>query len=295
MRAWSHGVAECWSVGFRGTLLLLALTCLAAAETVLQVDGPVQTAVALELTNAPVPVPRRGMLKLVFSGRTSGRHTVEANDRVRILNQRYAASRLRVTFHDGDGEALAGSAVDVLILTQAFHEYARVFYPPPAAETFRVSVRPVKDADIAVQGLIVSTDMDGEERQSLNPHPTFEYGDLNTYGCISGYGGRFYERPDGKTVWKTGFLGYSPGFPVDAGAFYSFYCRGRKYRGRKSYVLLDCHNGRDRTPVKSMRLGISEEGETTEVKIPPGTVSAQLRCYCVILEEFRATRAERSE
>ena len=231
----------------------------------------------------------------MFSGRTSSRHTIEAYERIRILNPRYAASRLRLAFYDDKGEALAGGVVDVFILTQAFHEYVRIFYPPPKAGAFRVFVRPAKDADVAIRELRVSTDVQGPERESINPHPTFEYGDLNTHGCQSGYGGRFYTRPDGKTVWKTGFLGYSPSFPVEANRFYEFYCRGKKYRGRKSYVLLDCHNGQDRRPVKSMRLEMSDTGETTEVKIPAGTVSGRLRCYCVILEVHRAARSKRPE
>jgi len=278
-----------------GLLFILSLSSPAAGETIYRAEPLFQTSSAVEVTTAAVPLPRAGKVKIVFSGCTNSRHTIEANERIRILNPRYAASRLRMKLYEDKAGTLAVSAVDVFILTQAFHEYARIFYPAPQARTFRVFVRPAKGADIAVQGLSVSTDVEGEERTSINPHPTFEYGDLNTYGCQSGYGGRFYTRPDGKTVWKTGFLGYSPSFPVEANMFYSFYCRGKKYRGRKSYMLLDCHNGKDRAPVKSMRLAISDTGETTEVKIPAGTVSARLRCYCVILEVCRATRSRQPE
>ena len=66
-------------------------------------------------------------------------------------------------------------------------------------------------------------------------------------------------------------------------------------RNFKYVNYLDCYDGKGSRPVKSMRLAMSDAGETTELLIPAGVVSAQLRCYCIILEEFRVTGPGRAE
>ncbi len=275
-----------------GGLMALALCLPAAGAPLFRMDAPVETNRPLELTAAAVPLPAGVKVRVAFAGRATGRYTLEADERVRIMNPHNAASRLRVAFYTDQGLALGGTDVTVYVLSQAFLPYVRVFYPPAGAAAFRLFLHPAPEAVVAVKGLGVGTELETGERASLNPHPTFDYGDLNTYGYTCGYGGQFYTRPDGKTVWKTGFLGYSPSVPLAGDAFYTFQVTAKPYRGRKSYVLLDCYGAGKDNRLKEMRLSIDDAGATTELKMPAGTVSARLRCYSVILEAFRITPSE---
>lgn len=146
---------------FTAQLVISLFASLAAGEPVYQAEALVQTDSAVEMTKDALPVSGRGKIRIAFSGRTSSRHTIEANERIRILNPRYAPSRLRLEFYDDAGKALAGAAVEVLVISQSFHEYVRVFHPPLTARALRIFLRPAKDGDIAVQALSVSTDLGG--------------------------------------------------------------------------------------------------------------------------------------
>jgi hypothetical protein len=247
----------------------------------------IETNKIMELTKTAIPVEVGEKYKISFVARAGGKYVIEENERIRIMNLKYMASRARIAFYDEQGKAF--NYRDVFIVSQEFHDYVQVFYPPAKAKTVKISLLPGKESNILLKKISLSTDVGERERESINPHPTFDYGDLNFYGCDSGFGGQFYTRPDGKTVWKTGFLGYSSFFPVKGDAFYDFYCRGIKYRDRKSYILLECFKVEENKPFKSMQVAISEKGEVTKLKMPPGTVYARLCCYCVIIEEFKVT------
>ncbi len=270
------------------TVFLLAALLAGAGEPRFRLAAPLRTSADVEATEAPIPIPAGRKLHLAFTARTDSRYTIEADERIRLMDLSRVGSRVRLDFLDDTGAVVAGG-FDVFILTQATHHYARVFHPPAQAAACRLSVRPGPGAEVVIEELTLDESLPPGEQESINPHPTFEHGDLNSYGCQSGFGGQFYTRPDGVTVWKTGFLGYSPAFPVEAGRFYTFQCRGRQYRGRKSYILLDCHNATERAPIKTMRLDMSDDGRTTELQMPEGAVEARLRAYCVILETFRVT------
>lgn len=274
------------------SLLVSMLTPLGKAAPLFATAGPVTARAATELTPAAVPLAAGGgKLMLAFTGRTDGRLTVEADERVRLLDLRNLASRVRLEFYDAKGAVVPGAGVDVPLLAQAVRDYVRVLHSPPPATACRLFLRPAAGAEAVVEQLSLGADLPASERATLNPHPTFDAGDLNTYGCLTGNGGGFFTRPDGRTVWNTGFLGYGPAFPVVAGQSYTFLCRGKPYQGRKSYLLVDCFNATDRAPLKSMRVEFSATGASTTLLIPPAAVSAQLRCYCVILEEIRVTAA----
>ncbi len=76
-------------------------------------------------------------------------------------------------------------------------------------------------ATIACQAVDLLSDPDGEEVACINVHPRFAYGDLNFYGHRPGAGGAFLTRPDGVTIWNSGFIGFTPAFPVKGGAYYT--------------------------------------------------------------------------
>ena len=245
----------------------------------------------IALAQAGIPVTPDKKYKISFSASTNSPNTLEDNVRIRIMNLRYTASRVRLKFYDEKGKSL--KYLDIYIKSKNLHTYVEVFYPPVTAKSLKIFLIPNKTGDISVEKLAVSTDLEGKESECLNPHPTFEYGDLNTYGYSIGYGGRFFTQPDGKVIWKTGFLGYSQSFPVKENTFYTVFCKGRKYRGRKSYMMLECFKAKARRPFKTMRIAFSEKGTDTVVKMPTGTVLSKLRCYCVIVEEFKVTEGKK--
>ena len=171
-----------------------------------------------------------------------------------------------------------------MVLSNAPRRYVKVFYPPAKAASLRIFKRATKGTTIAVGKLSIWTDLEGDEAKSINPHPTFNYGDLNTYGYSFGGGGGFFTRPDGKTVWNSGFIGWSPLFPVKGGKFYKFFCKGEKSQA-KGWIWINFHD-KDGKKIKTSRIGIAPKGVETIIKTPKGTVKARLQCYYVIIEKF---------
>lgn len=279
MKKYMWALALCW-LAFHGA---------AAEKDLFNEERIIETNKAVELTSAPIPVEPGQKHQISFLARAGGEATLEANERIRMMNLRDMAGSVRAQFLDEQGGNL--SFMDMAVISREFHDYARVFYPPARARALKLLLRPAMGADLAVKKITVSAGLEGPEGECLNVHPTFERGDLNGYGYASGYGGGFYTRPDGKTVWNSGFLGYTPSFPVKGDTFHDFYGRGKKYRGRKSSMELECYKPDDPNnhPFKTMAVAIGEKGETTTLKIPAGVVTARLRCYYVILEEFKAT------
>jgi hypothetical protein len=204
------------------------------------------------------------------------------------MDLRDIASRVRIEFYDEQGNRLPKNTdINIPVISQEFLDYVRVFYPPPEAKTLKIFLVPGKEADIASKKIVVRTDLDGKEAECINIHPSFEYGDLNFYG----YGGEFYTRPDGKTVWNSGFTGSTPFFPVKEGVSYDFSCRG-KAGEPKSFIYIGCYNTEGGKPFKSMKYGVSEKGETVKFIMPAGTVSVKLTGYYVIVEEFKVTESK---
>lgn len=243
----------------------------------------------VELTENGVPVKAGIKHEISFRGSTDGKYTVEENARIRLMNLKGTASSVRVRFYDGQGNEVKGY-IDVPVITHEPADCVRAFYPPLQSKTLKVFLLPSKGAKLSVSKLSVRTDLDGKEGECINIHPVFECGDLNFYGYDPGYGGGFYTRPDGRTVWNSGFIGSSPSFPVKEGVSYDFYCRG-KNGDRKASMLLNCYNADGGRPFKQISLGFSEKGKTGTFPMPAGTVSANLTCYYVIIEEFRVTES----
>lgn len=240
-----------------------------------------------EVTATPIPIDPAKKYKIQFNGSTNGEYTIEENERIRIMNKRYKANRLRCIFYDKAGKKFSKNYFDIMVLSNKPHEYVRVFYPPAKAASLRIFLNPVKGTKITLAGITLKTDLEGIENKCLNTQPTFDYGDLNTYGYRCGGGGGFYTRPDGKTVWNTGFIGWSPFFPVQGKKYYKFFCRGKKSIG-KGWIWIDFYN-KDGKKIKHARIEFNEKGAETILKTPKGTASANLQCYYVIIEKFTVT------
>lgn len=283
----------------RGTwlmALMLALPLAGAADgetTRFRTGTPIVSTRPSLLTETALAVCPAQKFRIAFTAHTTGRHTLEHNPRIRIVNPRGIACAVRLRFLDADGERL--EQVDLPVLSKHPRDYVRVGYPPARATHLELHLLPAGQATLTVAALTVAANPGGIEADVLNPHPTFAYGDLNPYGFRSGYGGGFYQRPDGVTVWKTGFTGTTPAFPVDGGQFYDFYLRGIPYWGRGSYFVLQCFNAEDRRPFHTVRVGFSETGETTRLRLPETTGRVNLLCYHVILEAFKVTPAADEE
>jgi hypothetical protein len=243
-----------------------------------------------ELTATPIPVDPAKKYRIQFKGSATGEYTLEENERVRIMYKRYKANRLRFTFYDKTGEEFPFNYSDIMVLSNKSHEYVRIFYPPTKADTMRVFLNPVKGDKMTIEEITLKTDLEGIESQYLNTHATFDYGDLNTYGFSCGGGGKFYTRPDGKTVWNTGFIGWSPFFPVQGKKYYKFFCRGKKSIG-KGWIWINFYK-EDGEKIKNARIEINEKGAETILLMPKETAMAKLQCYYVIIEEFTVTESK---
>lgn len=237
-----------------------------------------------EFTVMPIPVDPTKKYRISFTASTTGDHILKKHERIRIMNSRYAGNRLRLKFYDKDGKGFKYDYSDIVLLTDKPRNYTRVFYPPAKAASLRIFPRKMKGGDITVEKIMLWTNLEGKEAKYLNVHPTFDYGDFNSYGFACGGGGRFFTRPDGKIVWNTGFIGWSPFFPVQGDKYYKFFCRGKKSQG-KGWIWINFYK-KDGKKIKAATVKINEKGAVTILKMPTGTVSARLQCYYVIIEEF---------
>jgi len=234
-----------------------------------------------ELTTDVVPVEPGKKLEITFSGQTSGEFTVEANARIRLLNTSNGGSALNLQFLDAEGQRV--EEVSLPIVTASAREYGRVVYPPSTAKSLKIVLSPGAASEMAVENVRVAQELDGVESATVNPHPNFAFGDLNSYG----FGGEFFERPDGKTVWNSGFTGQSASFPVQGGASYELFARGIAYSGKRSRLLLQLFARGEKRPFHTIPIRFGPEGVSVQVVFPEGAVSANLLGYYVIVEEVK--------
>jgi len=254
-------------------------------EPLWQAEALTQVAKLTELTAAEIPVEPGKKLAITFTGRTNGEFTVEKNARIRILNTSKVASALMVHFFDKSGQRL--EEVKLPILTESAHEYGRVVYPPSEAKSLKLFLAPAVSAEVAVENVRVTQELEGVEAESVNPHPIFNYGDLNAYG----FGGEFFERPDGKTVWNTAFTGQTSSFPVHGGDSYELFGRGIGYSGKRSRIILQLFEEGAKRPFHTIRVGFSPDGASAKVILPEGAVSANFLGYYAIVEELKVIKA----
>lgn len=222
-------------------------------------------------------------LEVHFMANTTGKYTVEKDARIRIQKLRNTSSSVNLQFFDKDDQQVEEMTLPVMTQTSMLH--VRVLYPPAAAKTMRILLVPETDATLTVEDLHVSEEVHEVEAECVNLHPVFLYGDLNPYGYHSGYGGGFYKRPDGVTVWNTGFTGNSPSFPVAGGKKYSISIRGIGYAGKKSRLLLKLFKTGEKKAFHEIALKFN--GESAVLQLPEEATQARLLGYDVILEEWK--------
>jgi len=273
-------------------LMLLAHGGQLQAAPLLEILEPLAIQKPTVLTPEPIPVDPEKKYLLTFSANTTGESTLEANARIAIQAKKGFASQLILEFFDAGGAKVG--TTEVSILSQSPRVYGRAFYPPPATANLKLNLIPAKGELVEVQNVRVTQDLPELEKAAINPHPTFEFGNLSGYGFVLGYGGGIYTRPDGKTVLNTGFAGISPMFPVKAETFYDIYCQGILPLGKKSNLMLQCFGEDSKNPIKSMRVKISKQGEKTKLLVPPNTKQANFLFYHVILEELRVTESSQT-
>jgi len=261
--------------------IFLAVAFSARAEPLLHVAEPVESTQRMLLDGDGVPVPVDARLEIRFTAKATGSHTVEADPRIGIRNPQ-EASHLKLEF-SGNGNP---APVLLPVLSQTSREYRRELYVPPGATHLRVSLRPAKESTLTVANLRIAL---APEAPSINPHPAFLHGELNPYGHHSGYGGGFYQRPDGVTVWNTGFTGTSPEFPVEGGKAYTVSCRGTGYSGKKSRLLLQLFKAGEPRPFHEIALTL--DGATGTIHLPGDAARARLLGYDVILESWNLNLA----
>lgn len=251
------------------------------SETLTQADK------LTELTTAEVPVEPGKKLAITFTGRTNGEFTVEKNARIRLLNTSQVGSALIMQFFDEAGKRL--EEIRLPILTESSHKYGRVVYPPSAAKSLKIFLVPASSAEVAVENVRVTQKLEGGEAESVNPHPILNFGDLNSYG----FGGEYFERPDGKTVWNTAFTGQTSFFPVQGGDSYVLFCRGIGYGGKRSKIFLQLFEEGAKRPFHTVRVGFSTEGVSAKVLLPEGAVSANFMGYYTIVEELKIMKTSK--
>lgn len=254
-----------------------------------QTEALTQVAKLTELTTADVPVESGKKLAITFTGRTNGEFTVEKNARIRILNTSNVASALTVQFLDESGQRL--EEIKLPILTESAHKYGRVVYPPSGAKSLKLFLAPASSAEVAVENVLITQELEGVEAESVNPHPIFSYGDLNSYGIR----GEFFERPDGKTVWNSGFTGETSSFPVHGGDSYELSARGIGYSGKRSRIFLQLFKEGEKRPFHTIPVRFSAQGESAKVVLPEGAASANFLGYYTIVDELKITKTSKPD
>ena len=275
------------------TLLLLAPASQLHAAPLLDLSEPMDFEKLTLLTSDLIPAAPDKKYLITFTASSTGNSTIEENARVAIQVKKGFASLLLIEFFDLTGAKVG--VTEVSILSKSPRLYGRVFYPPPASATMKLTIVPAKGEQVELQNLRVTTELDDPESAAINPHPIFEFGNLCNYGFALGYGGGVYTRPDGKTVLNTGFAGTSPMFPVKPETFYEIHSQGIPHLGRKSSLMLQCYGEDSNKPIKSMRVNVSETGAKTTLLMPPKTKRANFLFYHVILEELRVMESSGAE
>ena len=230
--------------------------------------------------------------RISWTASSGGKATIENDARVGIIRFPKAkrdAAAVAIQFFNDEGRRFY--ELEMSVLSQSEREYVHYFYPPALARTMKVTLKPARDGELSIEKLALTDQLSGKEAECLNVHPAFEFGDLNFYGYESRDGGGIYQRPDGVTVWNTGFRGESPSFPVEPLAYYTLSCRGTGYAQRKSWLSLQCFDKDGRKPIHLIPVKFDSELVPITVQVPAGATRANLVGYNVIVEEFKVTKA----
>lgn len=269
----------------------VALTRIPHTGQVLEIPGSVR-----EIDLKPIAVEPGRKYLVFFKARVNDDFTVERHDRAHIMtlhNHGRMASGYQVMFLDRGGNPVAPSGnihshgLSGFILSSDWYQYASEFYAPANAASMRMRFF-TRGHDLYVDAFGLSR---FQHDNVVNLNPQFRYGELNYAGWRPQRDGRLYLRPDGKTVFTSGWGGASSTFPLQHGQNYRFHVRG-PVGGRLNLEYFD----RDGNRITSrFLLRPNPDGAETVLNPPEGTAMGRAVMYGVVgLEEFTVTRTDSS-
>lgn len=249
----------------------------------LQLDATVSS---FEL--ATVEVKPETKYRLVLRARVQGPLTIEQNDRAHIqaIQRRGRSESVYNIEFQEPGLPKPSSGGGGFFLTREWYDYVHVFRTPAGVEKVTIQLTPRKHVTQIARVSLVTDDEGG----AINNNPDFRYGELNYCGWAPQRDGSILLRPDGKHVFRSGYGGSSPRFPLQEGRFYRM--AGRGEGGSLTIYYFDADN---KSIASRFLLRFPEvAGEASAELTPPdGCVSASVTAYGALIESFKV--AEREE
>lgn len=218
--------------------------------------------------------------RINLRARIDGERTVEQNDRAHIdavQRSGRCEAGYQVVFFDDSTNVEGWVQNGGFILTAAWHDYVHVFHTPPNVRRVCIRLLPRKH-DTCVERVSLEPD---DEGGTVNANPDFRYGELNYCGWRPQRDGRIYRRPDGSCVFRSGYGGASPPFPLRAGLPYRLAATGDG-----GHMNLDYSDAQGKIIASRFLLRPTPEGVSVELTPPDGTVSGRVVLYGVLLNTF---------
>jgi hypothetical protein len=247
----------------------------------LELDGS-----SRNLPLATVAVVPNTKYRLTLRARVQGAFTVEQNDRAHIeaiMRRGRTESGYQVRLLTGDDPA-GTSGGGGFILTRDWYDYVHVFRVP--ADVLQATIRLEPRGHVTQIARVTLETAD--ENGAININPDFRYGELNYCGWSPQRDGRLYQRPDERCVFRSGYGGSSPRFPLQTGRFYRMTARGQG-----GHLNIHYYDADGKSIASRFLLRPSETDEAAAELTPPdGCVSARVVMYGTVLESFKVVERD---
>lgn len=250
--------------------------------TCLELDASVQ---AFELVTLEVKPETK--YRLTLRARVQGAFTIEQNARAHIqaIQRRGRLESVYTIEFQEPGMPKPSSGGGGFFLTRDWYDYVHVFRTPAGVQKVTIQLTPRKHVTQIARVSLVADDEGG----AINNNPDFRYGELNYCGWAPQRDGRILLRPDGKTVFRSGYGGSSSKFPLQEGRFYRM--TGRGEGGSLTIYYYDANN---KSIASRFLLRFPEAaGEaSTDLTPPEGCVSGSVTAYGALIESFKVVERE---